>query len=158
MTTAPKGTWLQVLFGQPSRYPQLGLPSPNPWGRAASRILQNMDPQREPCDDFYQYACGGWLRHHVIPETNSRYSVFDILRDKLEVILKRELARPGEAEHLPHPRAAGALGTAGSALLCPVGARERGSPGIKAQGRQRDRLSPRVVGAWGPLTWPPAAT
>ncbi|XP_011384068.1 membrane metallo-endopeptidase-like 1, partial [Pteropus vampyrus] len=58
---------------------------------AASRILQNMDPQREPCDDFYQYACGGWLRHHVIPESNSRYSVFDILRDKLEVILKRVL-------------------------------------------------------------------
>nr|KAF6506587.1 membrane metalloendopeptidase like 1 [Rousettus aegyptiacus] len=58
---------------------------------AASRILQNMDLQQEPCDDFYQYACGGWLRHHVIPETNSRYSVFDILRDKLEVILKRVL-------------------------------------------------------------------
>ncbi|XP_041627736.1 membrane metallo-endopeptidase-like 1 isoform X4 [Vulpes lagopus] len=55
---------------------------------AASRILQNMDPSREPCDDFYQYACGGWLRRHVIPETNSRYSVFDILRDELEVILK----------------------------------------------------------------------
>ncbi|KAM8954864.1 membrane metallo-endopeptidase-like 1 isoform 2-T3 [Lycaon pictus] len=55
---------------------------------AASRILQNMDPSREPCEDFYQYACGGWLRRHVIPETNSRYSVFDILRDELEVILK----------------------------------------------------------------------
>ncbi|XP_045841007.1 membrane metallo-endopeptidase-like 1 [Meles meles] len=55
---------------------------------AAARILQNMDPSREPCDDFYQYACGGWLRRHVIPETNSRYSVFDILRDQLEVILK----------------------------------------------------------------------
>ncbi|XP_055984412.1 membrane metallo-endopeptidase-like 1 [Sorex fumeus] len=55
---------------------------------AAARILQNMDQTQEPCDDFYQYACGGWLRHHVIPETNSRYSVFDILRDKLEVILK----------------------------------------------------------------------
>uniref|UniRef100_A0A7N5JK99 Membrane metalloendopeptidase like 1 n=1 Tax=Ailuropoda melanoleuca TaxID=9646 RepID=A0A7N5JK99_AILME len=55
---------------------------------AAARILQNMDPSREPCDDFYQYACGGWLQRHVIPETNSRYSVFDILRDELEVILK----------------------------------------------------------------------
>ncbi|XP_064135990.1 membrane metallo-endopeptidase-like 1 [Loxodonta africana] len=55
---------------------------------AAARILQNMDPSQEPCDDFYQYACGGWLKRHVIPETNSRYSVFDILRDELEVILK----------------------------------------------------------------------
>ncbi|XP_032970185.1 membrane metallo-endopeptidase-like 1 isoform X2 [Rhinolophus ferrumequinum] len=55
---------------------------------AAARILQNMDLSQEPCDDFYQYACGGWLWRHVIPETNSRYSVFDILRDKLEVILK----------------------------------------------------------------------
>uniref|UniRef100_A0A8D1PJ60 Membrane metalloendopeptidase like 1 n=1 Tax=Sus scrofa TaxID=9823 RepID=A0A8D1PJ60_PIG len=55
---------------------------------AAARILQNMDPSKEPCDDFYQYACGGWLRRHVIPETNSRYSVFDILREELEIILK----------------------------------------------------------------------
>ncbi|XP_055471109.1 membrane metallo-endopeptidase-like 1 isoform X2 [Psammomys obesus] len=55
---------------------------------AAARILNNMDQSKNPCDNFYQYACGGWLRHHVIPETNSRYSVFDILRDELEVILK----------------------------------------------------------------------
>ncbi|XP_057412975.1 membrane metallo-endopeptidase-like 1 isoform X3 [Balaenoptera acutorostrata] len=55
---------------------------------AAARILQNMDPSKEPCVDFYQYACGGWLQRHVVPETNSRYSVFDILRDELEIILK----------------------------------------------------------------------
>ncbi|KFO31778.1 Membrane metallo-endopeptidase-like 1 [Fukomys damarensis] len=47
-----------------------------------------MDPSTEPCNNFYQYACGGWLRRHVIPETSSRYSVFDILRDEMEVILK----------------------------------------------------------------------
>ncbi|XP_060055892.1 membrane metallo-endopeptidase-like 1 isoform X2 [Erinaceus europaeus] len=55
---------------------------------AAARMLQNMDPSKEPCEDFYQYACGGWLRRHIIPESNSRYSVFDILRDELEVVLK----------------------------------------------------------------------
>ncbi|XP_021099137.1 membrane metallo-endopeptidase-like 1 isoform X1 [Heterocephalus glaber] len=55
---------------------------------AAARILQNMDPSTEPCSNFYQYACGGWLRRHVIPETSSHYSVFDILRNEVEVILK----------------------------------------------------------------------
>lgn len=47
-----------------------------------------MDPTAEPCADFFKYACGGWLKRNVIPETSSRYSNFDILRDELEVILK----------------------------------------------------------------------
>lgn len=54
----------------------------------AARILENMDMTAEPCNDFYQYACGGWLKRNVIPETSSRYSNFDILRDELEVVLK----------------------------------------------------------------------
>uniref|UniRef100_A0A8C7VNZ2 Membrane metallo-endopeptidase-like 1 n=1 Tax=Oncorhynchus mykiss TaxID=8022 RepID=A0A8C7VNZ2_ONCMY len=52
------------------------------------RLLQNMDATVEACQNFYQYACGGWLERHVIPETSSRHSVFDILRDKLEIVLK----------------------------------------------------------------------
>ena len=55
---------------------------------AASRLIENMDATVDPCDNFYQYACGGWLKKNIIPETSSRYSTFDILRDELEVILK----------------------------------------------------------------------
>ncbi|NXG68032.1 NEP protein, partial [Baryphthengus martii] len=62
--------------------------------KSAARILENMDSSAEPCKDFYQYACGGWLKRNVIPETSSRYSNFDILRDELEVVLKDVLDTP----------------------------------------------------------------
>ncbi|XP_061114029.1 membrane metallo-endopeptidase-like 1 [Conger conger] len=65
---------------------------------AAARLLQNMDPAVEPCQNFYQYACGGWLDRHVIPETSFRYSVFDILRDELEIILKGVLETKNEQD------------------------------------------------------------
>uniref|UniRef100_A0A8C0RJT6 Neprilysin n=1 Tax=Canis lupus familiaris TaxID=9615 RepID=A0A8C0RJT6_CANLF len=60
----------------------------------AARLIQNMDATAEPCTDFFKYACGGWLKRNVIPETSSRYSNFDILRDELEVVLKDVLQEP----------------------------------------------------------------
>uniref|UniRef100_A0A8B9HHG6 Neprilysin n=1 Tax=Astyanax mexicanus TaxID=7994 RepID=A0A8B9HHG6_ASTMX len=57
----------------------------------SSRLIENMDPSVDPCDNFYQYACGGWLKKNIIPETSSRYSTFDILRDELEVVLKGKI-------------------------------------------------------------------
>ncbi|KAB0393662.1 hypothetical protein E2I00_019394 [Balaenoptera physalus] len=61
---------------------------------SAARLIQNMDAAAEPCTDFFKYACGGWLKRNIIPETSSRYSNFDILRDELEVILKDVLQEP----------------------------------------------------------------
>ncbi|OXB73430.1 UNVERIFIED_CONTAM: hypothetical protein H355_015158 [Colinus virginianus] len=66
--------------------------------KSAARIIENMDTTAEPCNDFYQYACGGWLKRNVIPETSSRYSNFDILRDELEVVLKDVLDTPSSGD------------------------------------------------------------
>ncbi|XP_027398899.1 neprilysin isoform X1 [Bos indicus x Bos taurus] len=62
--------------------------------KSAARLIQNMDATVEPCTDFFKYACGGWLKRNIIPETSSRYSNFDILRDELEVVLKDVLQEP----------------------------------------------------------------
>lgn len=88
----PKKKGGKKLFSNPTILSLcLSFPFLSLWYLKAARLLQNMDKSVKPCDNFYQYACGGWLERHVIPETSSRHSVFDILRDKLEIVLKGQL-------------------------------------------------------------------
>lgn len=58
------------------------------WCRLAGSILNKLDPSIDPCDDFYQYACGGWLREHPIPEDSSSYGIYPWLRQNVDLKLK----------------------------------------------------------------------
>ena len=52
----------------------------------------NFDPTCKPCDDFYQFATGGWQKTHTIPTGRPRWGGFDELaqhnRDELHTILE----------------------------------------------------------------------
>ena len=37
-------------------------------------VLSSMDPKADPCDDFYRYACGGWLDSTKLPADQARWS------------------------------------------------------------------------------------
>ncbi|KAJ7394659.1 hypothetical protein OS493_000479, partial [Desmophyllum pertusum] len=59
---------------------------------AASDLMNSVDPSVDPCQDFYQYACGGWMKKHPRPPTSSRWDQFEKLttenNEVIEMLLK----------------------------------------------------------------------
>ncbi len=43
--------------------------------------LTNLDKSVSPKEDFYSYACGGWMKQHPLPAAYSRYGSFDELAE-----------------------------------------------------------------------------
>jgi len=42
-----------------------------------------MDLNSDPCEDFFQYACGTWNKMHPIPEDRSSISTFEVFISRL---------------------------------------------------------------------------
>ncbi|XP_018009279.1 neprilysin-2 isoform X2 [Hyalella azteca] len=61
---------------------------------SASELIENMDPQMDPCEDFFEYACGNYLKTKNIPDEKSSISQFsdvsDVLQEKLRTLVESE--------------------------------------------------------------------
>ena len=49
--------------------------------------LNSMDKTADACVDFYQYVCGGWMKHNPIPPDQASWSVYAKLADENEQFL-----------------------------------------------------------------------
>ncbi|XP_076241067.1 neprilysin-4 isoform X2 [Calliopsis andreniformis] len=61
---------------------------------AAKIMLKYMDRSADPCEDFYQFACGNWARHNPIPKDKAAYDTFEMIRESLDSVLKELLEDP----------------------------------------------------------------
>nr|XP_058920248.1 endothelin-converting enzyme 2 isoform X7 [Kogia breviceps] len=59
--------------------------------RVAGKILESLDRGVSPCEDFYQFSCGGWIRRNPLPDGRSRWNTFNSLWDQNQAMLKHLL-------------------------------------------------------------------
>ncbi len=102
MTRRQRAFWmitvpLAVMMAMNDRILGAQEPTPQPMASRSGIELNSLDRTADPCKDFYQFACGGWLAAHPPPADQPRYGRFEELQERNNAILRDildEAAKP----------------------------------------------------------------
>ena len=57
----------------------------------AAYMLDSLDPETSPCDDFYKFACGGWMKKMHIPDDKNSIDVVSKLNEQIIIQLRGKI-------------------------------------------------------------------
>src|SRR5947209_14382634 len=55
--------------------------------------VKAIDKAADPCQDFYQYACGTWMKNNPIPADQARWGRFNELAERNRLTLRSILEK-----------------------------------------------------------------
>ncbi|KAG5451814.1 Endothelin-converting enzyme 1 [Clonorchis sinensis] len=67
--------------------------------KTSSSILSSLDRSLSPCDNFYEFACNGWIKSNQIPPGQNQWSLLKLLGRSTDYFIKDLL----ENQSIPNP-------------------------------------------------------